>query len=142
MVNKRGYLRILEAVLAIVLLLGVILFITSKPVDLDIETPPIVIESQEQILDMIAFDVTLRTCILEANSGACSSVLCWDPGLKQKIEDNIPLGYGYGCEICDQSLSCADITSSNDKSIFTSTLFFASDGTNNEKVVRIYFWKS
>ena len=137
MVNKKGYLRILEAIIAVVLLFGVVLLVLSRQQEVSTGVPSNVLESQRIILERISYDKDLRNCIINAADGKCD-VLCATSAAI--ISEDLLPGYNYACEICSKSLSCTDLPLPTDKSVFTNTIFFAGDGTN-EKVVRLYFWR-
>lgn len=147
MVNKRGYLRILEALIAIVILFGAVLFINSNVPKVDVSVPSNVHESQGIILEKFSFNGTLRGCVLDVGfEGLCSDNLrdlggstCAD-AFDSVITDDLPIGYSYLCEICSQSLSCIGTSAPINKSVFTSTVFLSDDETN-KKVVRLYFWR-
>ena len=142
MVNKKGYLRILEAMIASFLLFGVVLFLYSQASAPSVEYPFSVQESQRFILNILSFNITLRNCIVNSTfTGNCftHSTLSCKNFLNQTITPSIPVGYSAACEICNSSLSCLSSTAPLDTSVFTHTLFLV-DGTN-EKVLRLYFWR-
>ena len=150
MVNNKGYLRILEAVIAVVLLLGVMLFISTRSSVNDAKTPSNVVESMRIILEKISVNETLRSCIVNFTYvGECRQSSDLFNGLNCGVEINktifeeVPLGYSYTCEICNQSLSCLTTAQANvipwNKSVFTDTIFLAKEDI--EKVVRLYLWR-
>ena len=158
MVGKKGFLRTLEAIIAIVILFGVILFITQKSPELETKVPSNVQAAQRVILEKIGNDVKYRKCVANyidqynAKKGKCednvytldlggSSIFECGDQLNAFIFNNIPFGYGFACEVCEEPLSCVDFSSTVpfDKSVFTSTTFIAKDD-DTKKVVRLYFW--
>lgn len=62
------------------------------------------------------------------------------------INESLPSGYYYTCEICDSALSCLP-TAVNEiptdgRDVFTRTVFLAVSEENiKEKVLRLYYWK-
>jgi len=154
MVGKRGYLRILEAIIAIVMIFGILLYVGQKESDFKTDVPSVVSEAQRVILDEIAFDEKFVDCVLFYVDGTDTQGVCsgnthgdgtgFDCNVEMDILINkhLPIGYDYTCEICEESLSCLggdaeDIPSG--KSVYTSTTFLAGNG-DNEKVIRLYFW--
>jgi len=144
---------ILEALIAVLLLFGFIIFIHQRGNNVQKEIPSVVRESQQFILDEIAHNSYFVNCVLNYASsdgpgGACKdntfvlndgSFLC---GVKmdQFIISSKPITYDYACEICPRSLSClSDNSVPAQKSVYTATTFLVGDGTN-EKVIRLYFW--
>src|SRR3989344_8141844 len=109
MVNKRGYLRTLEALIGIIIVFGVILFVNQKNVEVELGVPGIVESSQRAILDQISQDADYRECVLNYDSGdnpgSCSSVGYYitlpdcSVDIIDLIEGNLPYGYNYACEI-------------------------------------------
>ena len=74
--NKRGFLRILEAVIAVVLLLGFIFFITIKSPEVDVGTPVNIKDSMVYVIDQIINENSLRKCMLESDiKGICGTDL-------------------------------------------------------------------
>ena len=142
MVNKKGYLRILEAMIASVLLLAIVLFINSKTPEIRTDIPLQVLESQRQILEKIYLNNTLRKCIIDFTYvGNCFEHT--DNSCKLALNDTVymdlPLGYDATCEICNTSLSCISSSAPADTSVYTDARFFIDKDT--EKIVRIYFWR-
>ncbi|MFH1592990.1 MAG: hypothetical protein ABIB47_06520 [Candidatus Woesearchaeota archaeon] len=71
--NKKGYIRILEAIFAILLLFGVIIYLTQQTTEKDYSAPSLVESSQRFVLDTISFDTALRYCVIEGISGSGDS---------------------------------------------------------------------
>ena len=142
MVNNKGYLRILEAVIASVLLLGIVLFINSKGPELSTDVPSQVVESQKYTLEKISLNETLRICISGFSYiGNClthSDTSCKDAFI-DAITKNVPSGYSFACEICNTPLSCISSSAPPDTSVYTDARFFV-DKTI-ERIVRLYYWR-
>ena len=161
MVNKRGYIRILESLIAVIMILSFFLYISQRNVNYNTGVPSVVSESQKFILDEIAINDNYVDSVLNYNYGASKQGACKSNGYTSQvsgssfqcggddgefatlIDANVPQGYESACEICEQSLSCLggnDDIPRSDESVYTSTTFLVGDGTN-EKVVRLYFWR-
>lgn len=138
MVGKKGWIRTLEAVIAILLVLGFILFITPKDTTYTETTPQIVESAQNFILKELMVNENIRNCVLLQTGGSECNV-CGD--LNQIITENTPPGYTINCEICDGSASCTSLGKDVlEKSVYTSAVMLASQET--KKVVRLYLWES
>ncbi len=145
MVNNKGYLRILEALMAIVLLFGIVLFVNSKVINVNTGFTTLIFESQNNILNQFALNENIRNCAVYSDyTGECMKHPMCGVDLNKTILGELPIGYGFTCEICNKSLSCLKDDEANviskDKSVFTSTIFLSGNGTN-EKVIRLYYWK-
>jgi hypothetical protein len=135
MVNKKGYLKTIEAVVAILIILGFIYVITPKQ-HLPKETTPQSVESAEEfVINQALYNSTYRNCIV-INDRACIDAL---------VKKNTPLGYNYQFEMCDTSTSCLqklNIILPIDKSIYSKNVFISQEqGVINPKVFRIYMWE-
>lgn len=155
--NKKGFLRIIEAVIAIVLLLGFILYITYKTPNVEFKTPQPVKDSMSSILNQMASNFDLRNCVLindistcgDDGSGCeCDNImnLCHQGTKFSEIMKSRIVNYDYACEICKESLSCTKISEKlpKDKTVYADTIFIApTNNVNDEpRVVRLYFWES
>lgn len=155
MKNKRGWIRTLEAVIAILLVLGFVAYVYPKGVSYEGIKPQIVESSQSFIMKNILETPVFRSCVLGVSceeNCACESELskqpfaCWenDDGVKNLIESNLPAGYDYSCEICSKSVSCITLPVISEKDVYTNSIYVSgiSDGQSFGKVMRIYFWES
>src|SRR3989339_1783288 len=64
MVNKKGYIRTIEAVIAIIVLLFATYAMTPRQISNPRATPYVVESAQEYAIDMIENDLTLRNTII------------------------------------------------------------------------------
>ena len=144
--NKRGWIRTLEAVIAILLIFGFILYVTPKTQSYGDTTPQIVESRQNFIMKTILENNDYRNCVLDGGSGSyCfgpDGVLCvgYREEIENLVEKNKPLGYDYACEICPSSASCTNVNALAEKSVYTSAIFVSKPGTG--KVMRLYFWET
>lgn len=149
MVNKKGFIRTLEAVLAVMLLLTII-YLTTPDQDIDISKPNPIKQAHSVIFAEISTNQEHRNCLLNeiANHGALNNAKGQYSGsiiphnCIQEINNFIipytPHGYVYLAEACAQSKSCLDRNLPAEKSIFAESIMLASD---NPKVFRVYFWE-
>lgn len=145
MVNKKGFIRTLEAVIAIILILGFIFWVTPKVTEFEEEVPENIASSKEFIMNQILYDKDYSQCIAFATEGKCEDVLisvsdeCKSKIIDSLIKKNIPVGYDYSCEICSGSW-CGKANYPDDRSIYTNSIFvYRSD--KNYNTIRIFIWK-
>lgn len=140
MVNKKGYIKTLEAVIAIiiVILVGYILIPSSREPAPDV--PSILKGSQKAIDQSIQFNETIRTYLTD------DTITKEEEQIMLKAINNIikkytPFGYDYTCVVCSNPGTClADYTPG--KSIYMTDVFVASsEKKQNPKIVRVWFWK-
>ncbi len=131
--NKKGFVRTLEAVIAVIIVFGIILVVTPSRPSQDSETPAAIKEAQSFILDRISANEIYRPCIQTAAAGECS--VC--PDIDAFVQQNQPKGYDYRCEICNSASTCSNPLPL-DKSLYTDSRLIA---TNPAKVLRLVFWE-
>lgn len=143
MVDKKGFIRTLEAVIAIILILGFIFYITPKVVEFEEKIPEDIANAKEFILNQILSNKEYTECIINANVGKeCEEALTCDKKNEIiKLMNYIPYGYDYLCEICVGSAQCTSLPDGAEgKSIYTNTIFIYKPD-KNYNIMRIYIWK-
>lgn len=150
MVGKQGFIRTLEAIIAILLVLGFLLYILPRRPVLAEPTIPESIESAKNfVLREFLTNKDIRDCIKTVNiisAGGPSNGLnclessCAEP-IKRLLDQHAIPGYDYFCEICNNIAPCTQLPRDTmKKSVYPGAvlIYFASD---NVKYLRIYFWK-
>ncbi len=136
--NKRGLIKTLEAILAVVILLGAVLvFVKEDPKEeLTVES---VKQAQKFILREISLNETFRSCITgnPAYAGACTGG-CRDD-IAMFVSQSTPAGFVSECEICDKAISCVSLNLPVDRSIFADSVLVSDHPVS--KVVRVYFFE-
>tara|TARA_Y100000310_G_scaffold309485_1_gene353621 strand:- start:36 stop:515 length:480 start_codon:yes stop_codon:yes gene_type:complete len=158
MLNKKGFIRTLEAVIAVILLLSIIYLVTPVR-EYDIRKPYNIDEAHNAIFTEVLANQTFRDCIL--NNVVCTvasgcGVLnnsegqytyngdqITGPNCIGNINDfiytyNKPRGYVYLAEVCYKSASCIKGVLPIEKQIYAESIILTSE---NPKVFRIYFWE-
>ena len=154
-VNNKGYIRTLEAIFAILIVFGVIIFTIQINREKDVGSPALVDSSQRFVVDTLSFDLALRTCVINGTKGSNANdftmklsnlpraattfritdfirndiIFCGE-AIGHLIEENIPSSYYYICEVCNSPLSCLSSEEGRNipddgRSVFTKTLFLA-----------------
>lgn len=130
---KKGYIKTIEAVIAIVLILMVVYFVIPRNVKIIEKVPSNVKSSQEFIINEISSNKALRNCIIEDVN--CEN----NESLISLVEENVPIGYNYTFKICD-STNCLTSTPM-DKSVYMDDVFIASTLEEQKpKIFRIWMW--
>ncbi|MDP3917190.1 MAG: hypothetical protein Q8Q42_02785 [Nanoarchaeota archaeon] len=145
--NKKAFIRTMEAVIAVIILLSIIYVVTPAR-DFDISTPNNVEQAHGAIFSEISANFAYRECILGVSSyGAINNIEEYSgtvitdsclTDINSFININTPNNYVYLAEICSQSAACLDSSLPVEKSIYTQSIMLASE---NPKVFRIYFWE-
>ncbi|MBU2637608.1 MAG: hypothetical protein KJ955_01415 [Nanoarchaeota archaeon] len=142
--DNKGYIKTLEAVIAIVIILIFTFAVTPKPVP-SYRLPSSVENAQDYILEEIGVDDGLRTLIMNAdtdNPEAAESVAAYT-AINTVVDSNLPTGYAYIVGICAESVCVSELPpEAADRSIYTAEAMIASDGTaETPRIVRIWMWQ-
>lgn len=137
MVNKKGFIKTLEAVIAIILILTFVYVFTPKEQETPQETPLDIQDVQRFILTEVALNETYRNCIITTQPGSCTTSACLQQ-INAFIDKHTPSGYANSCEICRKAISCTSQPLPLDRSIYTDSVFVGH--TVSSKVFRVYFW--
>ncbi len=145
--DKRGFIKTIEAIIGIVMILGVMYLVipkfTEKPMQ---QVPKIVETSQTIVTQQVLLNNEVRDCIIDVE-------VCPDGGVEmvgQVLEENQPPGYDYAFNICNTPNCVCDTNCKVPKGeypvtgeVFMSDLFVSSDVVGkNHKIVRFWMWKS
>lgn len=131
--NKKGWLRIVEAFMAIILIMAVLLVIIQKQRVAINDTSEIQVK-QRDIINMIVRDDSLR-----------AEILSWKATqTNEKVKYLVPAGYNYSIELCNYTQFCAlnftvPTTVYSDETIIVSNL---THYVPNEAVkIKLFFWR-
>lgn len=137
--NKKGFLRTIEAVIAIIIVLGLILFLTPARISDVGEVPGTIEESQKVIVEEVSYNETFRSCILKDKDRSCIGMDWPCSQMETFVRSNIPSGYDFNCEICDSSVSCVqNLKVPVDKTVYARDIFIAGEPS---RVFRVYIWQ-
>lgn len=127
--NKRGWIRIVEAFLAVLIIIGAAFVIMSRQTS----TPDIsenVYEVQTKILDIISRDDNLRSEILSGKNDAVNS----------EIKKMISPSWNFTTSICNINDICAG-NIPTEKNIFTKEILISSNLTKySVKKLKFSVW--
>lgn len=150
MVDKKGYIKTLEAVIAIIIIVVVSYTLIPRSVESPPEIPPVVKGAQKIIDQTIQFNETLRNILTAEKDLPAypppspfeqSDYFILKQGINDTIARNIPPGYDYTCAVCSNPGTCLADTPI-DKSVYMTDVLIASGNERqNPKIVRIWFWR-
>lgn len=138
--NKKGWMRILEATVAVLIVSGVLITIYSgqpKRVDPSEEISRL----QKSILNDIASDNNLRSHVLNSEINTNYDILI------QYIREKIPSHLNFSLKICSLSeISCKldeeVFKTLIDEEVFVEEIIISTDlSTYNPKKVRLFVWR-
>jgi len=139
MVNKRGWLRIVEASIAILIIMAVLLIVSQRTV---VQTQTDLSEKITPMLEEIAKNVTMREAVITDNETSNYAETILRGFIGQRLKDpNI----GYDLKICNYQDVCGLDSYPKDAKgnvysagrIISSTL--SSEGTGPKKI-QIFLW--
>lgn len=130
--NKFGWLKVLEAVIAITLLIGVLLYImsTSAPVK---DISAVANEKETYILDTISKDNVLRSDIVAGNNEKVNLT----------VAKMLPASWDFETRICNLTDICNSISGRMpfDKDVYANEVVISSTDTKySPKKLRLFIW--
>lgn len=139
MVNTKGFMRVIEAFIAVAIIAGVFGFIyvqkIQKPDQSDFVYQHINIALKE-----ISNNPELREAVLECNSNDPQDPDCTK--IKNTIANIIPPNYEFGFNVCSLSEICYISSSQKNKEVFSDEISISSVlDKYNPKKVRISVWE-
>lgn len=130
MKNKRGWLRIFEASLAIVLLTGVVLYVYNQQ-QVRVDNSDFFYNLETKLLNDFAENPILRESVFAGDNVS----------LAEYANKSISSGYGFGIRICGIEETCGlgVLASSN---VYVKDRIFASNVTDySPRKVRLFIWQ-
>ena len=106
MVNKKAYIKTIEALIAVLMLIGFLIYILPSQTS-EQQTTTALDTFMDNILDTIIYDSTYRDCSIDKNTQC----------LKDFIDQKITYTYDYRIQICDDSTACDTPSDLPDKNI-------------------------
>ncbi len=135
MVNKRGWIRIMEVVLAVTIFSTVLLVIYSQQVE-HFDDSVLIKNIQKKILSEISVSDSLRKIILLGNESE----------LKEYFSREVPYGYNLEFRICPmeeyaQPCKLYDYSEIYDKQVYVESIIISGNLTNyNPRLVNVFMW--
>ena len=128
--NKKAWLRIIEAVFAILIVFGAVMYIVSKQTSAPDRTEN-VYERADSVLQVISKNETLRQYVLDENK-----IL-----LESEISKMLPFSWNFStCIVGNITLICSP-TTPRDKDVYVKELLVVSTLQNyRPKKLRLFIW--
>ena len=150
MVNKKGYIKTLEAVIAIIMIIVVSYTLIPRSVETPPEPPLIIQDAMKFMNQQIETDEYIREKFIPYE-GSGSPPPTWNPGIGEKhpieesvksiVEEATPPLYDFGCAACSAPHLCV-INTPIDRNVYTTDVFIASGGGEQKpKLVRVWLWE-
>ena len=132
-IDRKAWIRILEAFLAILLIIGSILVIMSRKAP-ETNISDEIYAKQRQILDIISKNDSLRNDIIIGNNARVNQV----------ISKTAPNVWNFTTNICDINLNCPNPAGADeiiDKDIYVTEVLVTSNLTHySPKKLRFFVW--
>jgi len=145
MKNKRGWITILEATIAVMLVSGVLVVVYVRQGTDDSPVQDYIFSLQRQILSDISARSDLRTFVLEENETA----------LNVFVGSKVPSAYRYSLKVCRLEsdtdfcrLNTTEVIETREKDLFAEEIVVSSElgnGTNplyEPMKVRLFIWEN
>ena len=133
MKNKKAYIRIIESVIAIMIIMGVVLVILSNQVQ-KVDISEEVYEKQRYIIDVITNNESMRTEIVGGRTETVNDF----------ISKNLPNTWDFTTNICEVEEVCNKNTP-NDRDIYVSETIISSNLTDypnaRSRKLRFFVWR-
>lgn len=127
--NKKAWMRILEAVIAVAIVISGIVIIVSNNTHTS-QSSEVIYEKEAYILEIINKNESLRNFVLAENYNEIDSA----------IEKMIPKSWNFATKICKIEDICNTDTP-NDRDVYSSEVVISSDiNEYNPKKLRIFVW--
>lgn len=134
--NKRGWIKIVEAFIAIMLVAGVLLFVINRGYIGKTDISDRVYQAQLSILREIELNDTLRTQILDAELGGDVP-----QDVLNKIEQRKPDYLTCTAEICKMDVICESDETPLEKDIYAQPVAIAAEGsTFDPRQLKLFCW--
>ena len=150
--NNRGWIRILEATIAVMLVGGVMVVVYTQGVDRGITSADYFYSLERQILVDVASRSDLRLNVLKLSENPPDGNY---NNLNKFINDSIPEAFGYTFRVCELGsvddfckMSNDDYIATRDRDVFVEEIVISSDlgaGGNEQiykpKKLRLFVWE-
>lgn len=141
MVNKKGFIRIIEAFISIMLLLGLILLAVNNN-HVNSKNPKYILQKESDILSQIQMNNTLRQIIIQTTDYTLTSNdTTFNPELANYTKRNI-IGYNCYLKICPPEGICNMNLSSQNDIYAKESLIMTSQSNYNPKKLKIFCIKN
>ena len=133
--NKKAWLRIVEAFIAVLIILGVILYIMSISSPKN-DISPAVYEKEKYILDFVSKNEQLRERVLTTPLDDSS------PVINNAIKEMISSSWDFETKVCSLDSVCGSVRAPGDREIYSSEIVVTSSNNRYElRKLRLFIWE-
>ncbi|VVB78083.1 Uncharacterised protein [uncultured archaeon] len=130
MKNKKGWMRIIEAFIAVLIITGGVLVVLSKQNNLNSNSSEKIYEKQRYILDIVTNNESLRKAVIENQPNVVSDA----------ILQMLPANFDFTIKICEISDICNTDTP-HDREVYTSEVIVTSTIQQYQpRKLRFFVW--
>lgn len=137
--NNRGWIQILEATIAVLLVSGILITVYSRHIDKNSGPDEYVYSLQKQILEDISSRSDLRNYALTDNIDK----------LNEYVNGKIPTAFNHSLKICNLTspptpckLDAEEFIATKDKNVYAKGVIISADfKTYDPKKVKLFIWE-
>ena len=137
--NNRGWIRILEATIAVLMVTGILIVVYSRHNDTNPSPEDYIYSLQKQILKDISSRSDLRNYVLTENTNL----------LDNYVDKKIPKTLNYSLKVCNLTnpptpckLDAAEFIATKDDDIYVEEVIISADfEIYDPKVVKLFVWE-
>tara|TARA_Y100000310_G_C20690811_1_gene822081 strand:- start:3859 stop:4302 length:444 start_codon:yes stop_codon:yes gene_type:complete len=139
--NKKGWIRILEATIAVLIVTSVLVVVYSNQNRPSDDLGEYFFNLQKQILRDISLKNDLRSYVLDFDNGGKFN-------LDNYVKSKVPTSIGFSLEVCDLNKTSCNLNSTLfketlDLDVFVEETVISSNLTDySPKKVRLFFWEN
>lgn len=142
--NKKGYIKTLEAVIAIVAILVFTFGVTPRETPNPNQVPFVVKNAEDFITSTLANNDNMRQFVLNADPDEKDSLgfLNANLSIDMLVINNLPTGYSYEFKICKET-TCLAENPPLEASVYSDDVIIAGvdeDDKAKVRIVRFWFW--
>ena len=131
--NKKAWLKIVEAFLAVMILLSAVLILSSRQIDVE-DSSDQIIETQNKILSIISKNNTLRANVI---SGIPADKIKVDNAIESMLSPSLD----FNTSICDISVVCNSVDLPTDREVYAREVIITSTLDKYKlKKLRLFVW--
>ncbi|MEK6917851.1 MAG: hypothetical protein AABW51_02785 [Nanoarchaeota archaeon] len=138
--NKKGWIQVVEAFVAILLIMGVLLVVLNKRYVQKDDPSTKIYETESGILKSIQIDDTLRNYVLNQSSLPVN----WSSipsSIKNKIQSQKPSYLNCEAKICEINDECLNQLGSDQSIYAKSVLISAESSLYNPRQLKLFCWE-
>jgi hypothetical protein len=142
--NKKGWIRILEATIAVLIVTSVLVLVYTRQTEKTIDASEYIYSIQKEILDELSSNLSLRAAVLANDSSVNRDFL------NVFVSSKIPVAFGSRLLVCELSvppipckLNSTDFLETRDYDLFVLETVISANLTDySPKKVKLFVWEN